>query len=206
MAHSKQNRSYIGEYVFRFVKEQAQKAQEKISSLAEIVASEGESLSDAIGYKQKGWDWRIKETEQECKAWMDSQKTPHYLRDEYLSKARGSIPCDYYKKVGTALASMSVQIFGDTIPIDISKDIDVLPDGSWKLRPTWEKEQTERRRVYLTDEEQEAYEDYLTLLKEYCRLRKKGWDLRDLIPDLSSYEKPVSAEDFSNSRVLPKFR
>lgn len=207
MAHDKnKNRSYISEYAIKHVKEQAQKAQEKISYLAKIVTSGEETLSDAIGYKERGWDWKIKEVEQECEAWMNSQHTPSYLRSEYLSKARGSIPCDYYKKIGSALSSMQVQIYGDTILIDLSKDIDVLPDGSWKLRSTWEKEQSERQRVYLTDEEQEAYEDYLRLLQDFCKLHKKGWDLRDLVSDLRPHEEPISAEDFSNNRLKPEYR
>ena len=91
--------SFISKISRDFVKREIEKHNAKLEHIRRTLAERAEGIADAIKYQKEGADWRRKQTIKECEAWMNSTNTPHYLRSDYLARAKESCDNDYISKV-----------------------------------------------------------------------------------------------------------
>ena len=102
----------------------------------------------------------------ECEKWMDATNCPQYLRADNLAKARESCDNAYIAKVTSAM-------FG--LKLDLATEVEVTPNGEWRVAQSVADAMLERRRYTLTPNEVEAYRLYEQLLSVAEQLHQRNY-------------------------------
>ena len=158
--------SYISDISREIVRDEIAKHCAKLEQIRKTLAEHQESIEDAITYQQRGADWKRKEVMAECEKWMDATNCPHYLRADNLAKARESCDNAYIAKVTSAM-------FG--LKLDLATEVEIAPNGEWRVAQSVADAMLERRRYTLTPNEVEAYRLYERLLDIAEQLHKRNY-------------------------------
>ena len=158
--------SYISDISREIVRDEIAKHCAKLEQIRKTLAEHQENIEDAIAYQQRGADWKRKEVMAECEKWMDATNCPHYLRADNLAKARESCDNAYIAKVTSAM-------FG--LKLDLATEVEVTPNGVWRVAQSVADAMLERRRYTLTPNEVEAYRLYERLLDIAEQLHKRNY-------------------------------
>lgn len=158
--------SYISDISREIVRDEIAKHCAKLEHIRKTLAERAEGIADAIKYQKEGADWRRKQTIKECEDWMNSTNTPHYLRSDYLARAKESCDNAYISKVASAM-------FG--LKLDLATEVEVTPNGEWRVAQSVADAMLERRRYTLTPNEVEAYRLYEQLLSVAEQLHKRNY-------------------------------
>lgn len=158
--------SYISDISREIVRDEIAKHCAKLEQIRKTLAEHQENIEDAITYQQRGADWKRKEVMAECEKWMNSTNTPHYLRSDYLARAKESCDNTYISKVASAM-------FG--LKLDLATEVEVTPNGEWRVAQSVADAMLERRRYTLTPNEVEAYRLYEQLLSVAEQLHQRNY-------------------------------
>ena len=158
--------SYISDISREIVRDEIAKHCAKLEQIRLTLAERGEGIEDAITYQKRGADWKRKEVIAECEAWMDASNCPHYLRSDYLLMARESCDNAYISKVASAMYGLK---------LDLATEVEVTPNGEWRVAQSVADAMLERRRYTLTPNEVEAYRLYEQLLSVAEQLHQRNY-------------------------------
>lgn len=158
--------SYISDISREIVRDEIAKHCAKLEQIRKTLAEHEESIEDAITYQQRGADWKRKKVMAECEKWMDATNCPHYLRADNLAKARESCDNAYIAKVTSAM-------FG--LKLDLATEVEVTPNGEWRVAQSVADAMLEQRRYTLTPNEVEAYRLYEQLLSVAEQLHQRNY-------------------------------
>ena len=158
--------SYISKLSREAVMEEIAKHNDKLDQIRKCLAERGETLTDAQGYQTKGVAWKRKQVLAECEEWMNSTNTPHYLRSDYLARAKESCDNDYIAKVHSAM-------FG--LKLNLTNDVEVADNGEWVVKQSVVDAKLEACRYTLTPEEVEAYHIYEQIIDLAEQLHKRRY-------------------------------
>lgn len=162
--------SFISKISRDFVKREIENHNAKLEHIRRTLAERAEGIADAIKYQKEGADWRRKQTIKDCEDWMNSTNTPHYLRSDYLARAKESCDNAYISKVASAL-------FG--LKLDLATEVVVTPSGAWEVSPAVTNAMLEKERRVLDDDEVEAYNLYKQLIAIADQLHKRYYFISD---------------------------
>lgn len=162
--------SYISKLSREAVMDEIAKHNDKLAQIRKCLAERGEDIDDARTYQIKGVAWKRKQVLAECEAWMNSTNTPHYLRSDYLARAKESCDNDYIAKVHSAF-------FG--LKLDLTNDVDVTPEGKWVVKQSVVNAKLEELRYTLTPDEVEAYHIYEQIIDLAEELHKRRYYISD---------------------------
>ena len=162
--------SYISKLSREAIQDEIQRHNEKLDKIRLTLAERGETLADAQAYQTKGVAWKRKQVLAECEAWMNSTNTPHYLRSDYLARAKESCDNDYIAKVHSAM-------FG--LKLNLTNDVEVTPEGKWVVKQSVVNAKLEELRYTLTPDEVEAYHIYEQIIDLAEELHKRRYYISD---------------------------
>ena len=162
--------SFISKISRDFVKSDIDNHNAKLEHIRRTLAERTEGIADAIKYQKEGADWRRKQTIKECEDWMNSTNTPHYLRSDYLARAKESCDNAYISKVASAL-------FG--LKLNLETEVEVAEDGKWVVAKSVADAMFEKERRVLDDDEVEAYHLYQDLIRVADQLHKRYYFISD---------------------------
>ena len=158
--------SFISDISREIVRDEIAKHCAKLEQIRLTLAERGEGIEDAITHQKRGADWKRKEVIAECEAWMDATNCPHYLRSDNLLKARESCDNAYISKVASAMYGLK---------LDLATEVEVTPNGEWRVAQSVADAMLEQRRYTLTPNEVEAYRLYQELLSIAEQLHKRNY-------------------------------
>lgn len=158
--------SYISDISREIVRDEIAKHCAKLEQIRKTLYEHQENIEDAITYQQRGADWKRKEVMAECEKWMDATNCPLYLRADNLAKARESCDNTYISKVASAM-------FG--LKLNLATEVEVTPNGEWRVAQSVADAMLERRRYTLTPNEVEAYRLYEQLLSVAEQLHQRNY-------------------------------
>ena len=162
--------SFISKISKDFVKREIGNHNAKLEQIRKTLAERAEGIADAIKYQKEGADWRRKQTIKECEDWMNSTNTPHYLRSDYLARAKESCDNAYISKVASAM-------FG--LKLNLETEVEVAEDGKWVVAKSVADAMLEKERRVLDDDEVEAYHLYQDLIRIADQLHKRYYFISD---------------------------
>ena len=162
--------SFISKISRDFVKREIENHNAKLEQIRRTLAERTEGIADAIKYQKEGADWRRKQTIKECEDWMNSTNTPHYLRSDYLARAKESCDNAYISKVASAL-------FG--LKLNLQTEVEVAEDGKWVVAKSVADAMYEKERRVLDDDEVVAYNLYKQLIAIADQLHKRYYFISD---------------------------
>ena len=106
--------SYISSHVTEGARQNASSVNRKLAQLKSVMKGFGEDYTDALEYVSKGAFHKANKVIQECEEFLERTGCPEYLREDYLAKAKDSIPPEYwnyYKLLNSALS----RVYNSTI-------------------------------------------------------------------------------------------
>lgn len=162
--------SYISKLSREAVMDEIAKHNAKLDQIRLTLAEYNEDIDDARTYQVKGVAWKRKEVMAQCEAWMDATNCPDYLREDNRKKAYDSFDNDYIAKVHSAM-------FG--LKLNLTNDVEVAPDGEWRVKQSVVDAKLEEHRYTLTAEEVEAYRIYEQIIDLAEELHKRRYYISD---------------------------
>lgn len=171
------NYSYIGHYKREAVENQVKGCNEVLARFKALITAHGEGLKDAQRYAKEGADAEIKAKRAEVREWMDSNKMPPYLRDDYEERAVQSIGSKRLKYLSQVANALPIRFAGREI--DLNKDIEEI-NGSWVLSATLVNDALEEKRYFLTDEEMEDFRLCMEAGKAIRKVQARNIDIKGL--------------------------
>ena len=170
--------SYISYLSKDIVKKELEKLDAKLEVVRKTLAEGGEGLEQGVAYQQRGADYQRKQVMADCEAWMDATHCPDYLRKDNRQKAWDSCPNEYIAKVSSA-------VFG--LKLDLSKEVEVTPEGKWVVAQHVANAMLEAKRYTLTPEEVEAYRLYEQLLNIAEQLHQRHYYITNEFGSVEDY-------------------
>ena len=171
------NISYIPSFSKKDLISKINSCNDSLARLKRVMEAHSETLEEAIIFQEKGWDYQIREKQEECLQWMESVKMPSYLkeqREQYLLSAIQSLGEDriqYFQQVGKCLP-----IYYGSEVIDLKNNISV-ENGKWVLNEAYIQKKTDEVKRTLTDQQMEDLEILLKVGEELDRVKSLGYDL-----------------------------
>lgn len=162
--------SYISHLSREAVKDEIAKHNLKLAQIRKTLADGNEGIEEARVYQQKGAAWRRKEVLAGCEEYIKNTGMPIYLQDDARRRAYESCDNDYIQKVHSAM-------FG--LKLDLTNDVEVAPDGEWRVRQSVVDAKLEEHRYTLTPEEVEAYRIYEQIIDLAGELHKRRYFISD---------------------------
>lgn len=178
--------SYISKLSREAVMDEIAKHNTKLDQIRKCLAERQENIEDAIIYQKRGADWKRKEVMAECEKWMDATNCPHYLRADNLAKARESCDNAYISKVTSAMYGLK---------LDLTNDVEVAPDGEWRVKQLVVDAKLEEHRYTLTPEEVEAYRIYEKIIDLAEELHKRRYFISDTFGSTSDNLERIEDEE-----------
>lgn len=178
--------SYISSNHRQAVARNTKIAMERLAKLRNIVESRGETLKDLQEYERKGVYWKTDKVIRECKDWLNKTKAPQYLREDYIQKAKESIPVEeweYYKSVNSWMSLRFGNLSSSPV-VSINKDIEQGEDGNWRIKQSYIDEKIEEGRRYLNEREKKDMAGFLALLEQAKEFESRGYNTIQLLESL----------------------
>ena len=182
---SKIMESYISNLVIEDVRRNAMNVNNSLAKIKRVVESFGETYEDCLEYATKGAYWKAHAVIAECEDYINRTGCPSYLREDYLNRAKATIPeerWDYYKLLNSSLSPR----FGNTSAcpcISFVDDVEVV-GNEWVLKQAFIDEKIESGRRYLTEKEKEDYKAFTSLMESAKAMEQRGYNVTELLKSL----------------------
>lgn len=186
------------------LRRQIEFSNEHLAALQKHVTEHGEAWPDVLEYAKKGVGYKKQERLAECRAWMDKNNTPSYLRSTMEAEAIADLGADnmrYWDSLSCYIPFRTLNLTSAPI-LDLAVDVDVSGEV-WRVSDSWIKRQEAEFTFTVPDAmaaDMERFSELLNILADFGEL---GYDVSELagciknLADFNNLRSTINPEAWS---------
>lgn len=198
--------TFVPSYKVDSLKQQVAYSNNSLAKLQEYVTDFGETWADVLEYAEKGAEFKKEARLAECRAWMDKNKTPSYLRPTMEAEAIADLGENNLEYWAGLPYFLQIRTYNTTSAplLNLKTDVDASGDA-WQVSPAWMERQKAAIVVVVPDHVADDFKRFNELTKVLADFGTLGYNTHELarhiktLADYNSLENGINVETWYNS-------